>query len=445
MADVDGLRGCRVILTAMYFTAVLIPTLLLVLTGKMTGISVFHAAARVFAVTAFSILMLQPVLSARFHWVEKPFGLDRIFKFHRTSGVAAGMFALLHPIMLVLGSRSLALFTDFSAPWQINAGRAALLVLVLYGLAALYRRSLKIPFQIWLRMHNAAAPLIIALAFLHSWGIAIRYMPEPLRIAWFIYAAACLFSYLHLTLYQRLSARRNPLSVTEVNKVTGNTWEIVMARPDGKRPFDYLPGQFLFLTLLRGRGLPVEEHPFTISTSPADGEHIAVTVKESGDFTMTAGKTKPGDKAAVLGPYGRFSFTLHPAGKRTVFIAGGIGITPILSMLRYMARMGIRGEKVLFYANRTQSDIAFREELEGMAQPGNPMDLTLVHVLSSPLEGWPGERGRLDGNLLGKYLGSFDGTAYYICGPPPMMESVAGALLLGGADSGSIHMEKFAL
>lgn len=429
----------------LYFAAVLLPGLLLLMTGQMEGILPYHAAARFFAVTAFAMLLMQPVLSARFHWLEKPFGLDRVLAFHRLTGITAAAFAILHPLFLALGSKSFALLTDLNSPWQITAGRLTILILLFYGGAALYHKAMKIPFQLWLRMHNAGAPFIIAGAFLHSWFMAVRYFPLPLKVLWFVLPAVSLFSYLHLTLYQRLRARSCAMTVSQVNPVTSNVWELVLTPGKGGDVFSYLPGQFLFLTLLRGRDLPVEEHPFTISSSPSERDHISVAVKESGDFTSSMGQTRPKDRASVLAPYGRFSFMLHPERKRTAFIAGGIGITPVISMLRYMTHSKMEREVFLFYANRTEPDIAFRDELETMGKEGSVPKLKLVHILSKPGESWTGEKGRLSGEILGKHLGDFGDTAFYICGPPPMMDSAAAVLLSGGADPRDVHMEKFAL
>lgn len=436
-----GSNGIRRTLKAAYAAAALLPALLLAVTGEMAHIGPYHIAARFFAVTGFAMLLLQPVLSARFRWVERPFGLDGNLSFHRITGLTAGVFAVLHPLFLSLGNGSFGLLTRLDTPWQITAGKLTMVFILLYAGAALFRAGLKIPFQIWLRMHNAGAPVIIAGAFLHSWFTAVQYMDPSLRAVWFGLGGLSLFSYLHLTVYQRLSARRNSLEITGVNRVTANSWEIVMA----KKPFSYLPGQFLFLTLLRGRGLPVEEHPFTISSSPMREGSISVTVKESGDFTASIGDTKTGDRAAVAGPYGRFSYVLHPQDRKLVFIAGGIGITPILSMLRHMTARPAGEEAWLFYANRTEGDIAYREELDAMAaDPASPLRET-VHVLSSPGGNWTGEKGRLGPEILKRHLENMKDLTFYICGPPPMMNAVAAILLEAGVDPGNIRMERFAL
>ena len=82
----------------------------------------------------------------------------------------------------------------------------------------------------------------------------------------------------------------------------------------------------------------MEEHHFTIASSPLDRTSHTSTIKASGDFTASIGQTKPGDLAVIQAPFGRFSTVLHPEVQDWVFIAGGIGITPLMSNLQVHAR-----------------------------------------------------------------------------------------------------------
>jgi predicted ferric reductase len=184
----------------------------------------------------------------------------------------------------------------------------------------------------------------------------------------------------------------------------------------------------------------VEEHPFTISSSPA-GEELCISVKGSGDFTSGVGKTEVGDKASVLAPYGRFSYLLNSERKKLVFIAGGIGITPFLSMIRYMRDSDSKKETVLFYCSRTQWGIAHREELDAIAGG----KVKVIHVLSKPETAWQGEKGRISAEIIQRYVSGLENTGFYICGPPPMMDSARQVLLSIGVDASEIHTERFSL
>lgn len=113
-------------------------------------------------------------------------------------------------------------------------------------------------------------------------------------------------------------------------------------------------------------GLVGEPHPFTISSS-SSAEWLSVSIKTVGDFTEKIGTTKPGDYALIDAPYGRFSFLEFPAQKY-LFIAGGIGITPFMSMLRFICDNRISREVLLLWGNRTERDIAFQDELDEMEE-----------------------------------------------------------------------------
>jgi len=212
--------------------------------------------------------------------------------------------------------------------------------------------------------------------------------------------------------------------------------------PRGNRTLDHAPGQFQFLRP-HGRGIIAEEHPFSIASSPAPDGQIRVTVKESGDFTSTIGRVESGDLATVHGPFGRFSHVFHPSND-LVFIAGGIGITPFMSMLRYMRDRRDTRRVLLVYANRTPADIVFRGELESM-ESGDFPTLKTIHILSEPTPDWVGHAGRLDLSSLEGFCGGFSGKTFFLCCPPTMTAGLIRGLRKAGVGLGRIHTDYFGL
>jgi predicted ferric reductase len=252
-------------------------------------------------------------------------------------------------------------------------------------------------------------------------------------------------AYLNHVLIVPMRARRNAYTVTRVQQETHNVWTIELTPPHGGQVPDYLPGQFHFLTLYREAGLRAEEHPFTISSSPTTRGRLTSTIKESGDFTSTIGRTKPGGGVAVQGPFGRFSTSLHPGQRDLVFIAGGIGITPLMSMLRYMRDTRPDTTVHLLCFNRTGEDIVFRDELAAI-EAGDAPRLRVTHILSRPNDSWQGERGVATRDLLARLIdGDITTKAYYVCGPPPMMNVVIRALHDLGVPTPKVYYELFAL
>jgi ferredoxin-NADP reductase len=156
-------------------------------------------------------------------------------------------------------------------------------------------------------------------------------------------------------------------------------------------------------------------------------------------------KTAVGDRVAVRGPFGRFSHVLHPDEDDLVFIAGGVGITPLMSMLRSMRGTGNWKAVLLIDGNRTEDDIIFGQELRDMAGlPRSP--LKVVHVLSHAGGAWQGERGHIDRDLILRHAGErLDAKAFYICGPPAMAGLVIASLSELGVPPRRIHTERFAL
>jgi predicted ferric reductase len=226
----------------------------------------------------------------------------------------------------------------------------------------------------------------------------------------------------------------------DVREVSYNVTNLTL-KPTDSEVFHYMPGQFAFITLKR-KGFGTEEHHFTLTSSPARRDAISFTIKASGDFTGTINQTKVGDIAYIDGPYGEFSHVAHRAGD-LVMIAGGIGITPFLGMLRYVADTGDNRSIMLIWGNRTEKDIVFREEFEALRT--RLPNLRICHVMSAQPD-WPGEKGKVDESILGRVLAGCDRkTRVFLCGPPPMMDLVKDALARLKFCRRRIHTERFRL
>jgi predicted ferric reductase len=405
----------------------------------------FYNLGRSFAQMAFAILILQVVLAARLKWVEAPFGLNLTFPFHRRMGTLAAVLLLLHPPCMALGGGGWHLVFGFDVDWWILVGKTAWVLLLANVAVSLWRAQWGIKFEKWRLAHDILGPLILVLVFVHSWYASEDLTVRPMQVLWVIFLVVAVVLFVNHRLVQPWSRRDHPYRVVEVKQETPKVWTLKFAPPPGEPRFDFVPGQFQFITLLRGRGLPEEEHHFTISSSPTEAGYHASTIKESGDFTATIGKTRVGDTALIQAPFGRFSYLFHPEARDLVFIAGGIGITPLMSNLRHMRDTQADRRVLLLYANRHEDDVVFREELGQMAS-GNRPDLEVVHILSRPPEGWQGEKGHLDKEKLGRLCGQRLATGtFFLCCPPAMLKDMVQALgELGVADS-RISYEYFSL
>jgi predicted ferric reductase len=209
----------------------------------------------------------------------------------------------------------------------------------------------------------------------------------------------------------------------------------------GHAGLTFSPGQFAWLSLDR-RPFGHREHPFSFSSSTADLPEVGFTIRERGDFTSQIGAIRPGTNVYLDGSYGHFCYDRHPA-TGYVFIAGGIGITPIMSMLRTLAADGDQRLLLLIYVARDPGRLAFREELEELS---HRLQLQTEYVLRYPPDDWTGDRGRLDAAMLERLLpADKSGYHFFVCGPDEMMDMVEADLLGHGIGFGRVHSERFDL
>jgi predicted ferric reductase len=354
--------------------------------------------------------------------------------------VAVGL--LCSHALLIAAGESWGLLTRWRVRWPVWVGRLALLLLFAHAAVAILRRVMRLRHETWRRLHNGAALLLLGLAFWHSLALGQDLQDRAARAVW----AALLMVACGAWAYGRLARpwllERRPYTVVSAEPEAPHVWTLTLEPPPG-RPLEYAPGQFQFLRP-HASSVPAEEHPFSIASGPSPGGRIRLTIKGCGDFTATIGRVRPGDRVAVHGPFGRFSHVFHPGAGDLVFVAAGIGITPLMSMLRYMRDRAEPRRVLLVYANRGVDDIVFRGELESIESGGAPA-LKTVHILSRPPAGWVGRTGRLDVASLGSLCGGFAGKAFFICCPPAMASGLIRGLRKAGVAPGRIHADYFGL
>jgi predicted ferric reductase len=269
-----------------------------------------------------------------------------------------------------------------------------------------------------------------------------HYLQDPAKRAlWSLIALSCLGLVVWVRLLRPLLLARRPWRVTAVRRERGRSWTLTL-KPEKGEPPAYRAGQFAWLTL-RASPLALREHPFSFSSSPTCPGAVEFTIKELGDFTSTIGQTRVGDVAWVDGPYGNFTTVRHPDAPGFVFVAGGVGIAPIVSMLRSMADTGERRPLWLFYGNRVREGIVFREEIEELQQR---LDLRVVHTLAEADADWTGERGLLTREMFARHLhGAPPEVHWFVCGPEGMIRVAEDAAQAIGVAARRVHSEIFDL
>ena len=410
----------------LYLLAVTVPLFALLPAPASAGAGFAWDFAMALGYAGIAMLGVQFALTARFRRATAPFGIDIVYYFHRylaVLGVAVvlghyAVFRLAYPA--ALGSAAPA-----EAPLHMSAGRLALALFALLIVSSLLRRRLRLEYDGWRIAHAVLAVLAFGAALVHLLG-AGRLLDAPWKQAlWIVLGVFWVGLVVWVRLLRPWQLARRP-------------WRVVAARPQRARiitlelepvrplpPLRFSPGQFAWVSLRAGP-FAMREHPFSIASSAADGTRLAFSIKALGDFTSALQEMRVGEIAYVDAPYGTFGIDEEPEAPGSVFVAGGVGIAPVLSMLRTLADRGDARPLWLFYGNRVWDRVAHREELEALQAR---LSLAVVHVLQEPPAQWSGERGFVTEDLLRRHLpATRHRLAYFLCGPTPMTAAVERAL-----------------
>ena len=389
--------------------------------------------------SGLAIMGLQFGLTARFRFVTEPWGEDVIYHFHRQiSQIAVGLVIAHMLILFIVQPELLAPRNIVEAPWSARLAVVAVAALVALIVMALWRVKLNISYETWHLTHILLAVVAIAAGIIHMVGSGF-YLTDPwkrgLWIGLTIFWVGLLF---YVRLVKPLFIMRRPYRVSEVREERGDTWTLGM-RPEGHSGLRFGPGQFGWLTLW-GSPFKITGHPFSFSSSAeaADGR-VEMTIKKLGDFTNGIQKVPVGRCVYLDGPYG--TFTIGNPADMHVLIAGGIGVTPMMSMIRTFADRGDKRPVILIYGSKDWDSITFREDLEALKAR---LNLTVVHVLANPPTGWTGEQGFITAELFKRYLPPpYAEHEYFICGPDVMMDAIEKALKELGVPLSKYHSERY--
>ena len=224
---------------------------------------------------------------------------------------------------------------------------------------------------------------------------------------------------------------------TNITNIISRTQNVKSFRSSKPKSFIYKAGQFMFITI-RSEGQEITKH-FTISSSPTE-EFLEFTKKITDHkFSKALDELKQSDWIRINGPFGNFTF--EGEFSKVAMVTGGIGITPLRSMIKYCTDMETKNNIVLLYGNQTEKDIVFREEFENV-QTRKP-NIRIVFTLSTPNINWNGYSRIIDKEMIVTEIPDFRERIFFMCGPPGLvsnMEKILGEL---GINRKRIHKENF--
>jgi predicted ferric reductase len=383
-----------------------------------------------------AMMGLEFALVARFKPVAAQFGQDALLQFHTQIGYVGLAFVLVH-VAISAKWESLTFVNAVTAPALVWFGMTAALALIALVITSVWRRRLRLSYELWHAAHAVLAVVAVAGALGHVYFVDEYVSTLWKQVLWGLMSAAFLTLLVWVRLVKPRGMRESPWRLKSVHRERGQTTTLALSPPDGAA-FRFDPGQFAWFGF-GGSPFSLTMHPFSFSSS-AEHDEVEIAVKALGDFSSRVHELDPGTAVFVDGPHGVFSID-QDEGPGFGFIAGGVGITGLLSMLRTMADRNDIRPAVLVYANGEWEGVAFREELERLE---SLLNLTVVHVLERPPASWTGETGYVTTELLSRRLPrGYRRWQFFICGPGPMMDAAEAALIVLGVPADRVHTERF--
>ncbi len=413
--------------------------------GNVTGVhSTGDALVSIARITgllgAFSAL-IQVLLLSRIPWVERSVGLDRLTVWHRWNGHACLYLILAHVVFSVWGYAFLdrlpltkeisQMITGGIYPGMITAtvGTVLFVLVVVSSIVVVKRR---VRYEAWYAIHLTVY-LAIALAWFHQIPTGNELVIDKVAQDWWkgLYVATIALLVWFRVLVPVVDAFRYRLRVVDVVDEGAGAVSIVL---DGRRldRLDAHAGQFfLWRFLTRGRWWAA--HPFSLSAAP-DGHRLRITIKDLGDFSRRAGSIPVGTRVVAEGPFGVFTDAFRRKEK-ALLIGGGVGITPIRSLLEEM-----EGDVAVVYRAMSEDDVIFADELRDLARARG----AALHVVVGDHRTTEGRRLLSAGHLI-SLVRDISDREVYVCGPPAMAEATTRSVREAGVPSRYIHTERFAL
>ncbi len=229
----------------------------------------------------------------------------------------------------------------------------------------------------------------------------------------------------------------------KVEKVVQETPDTKTLRVQLKKPINFVPGQFVMVGLNLGEGnSQLVKRAFSIASSPLQKACIDVTFNlyPDGKLSPYLYNLKEGDLVYIEGPYGKFNFNGNPQ-EDIVFLGAGTGLTPLMSMIRYMIDKKMDNKKTLIYSVKKPENIVYHQELLEMEKSKS---LRLFLTITRP-DGtdWHGLTGRIDGEMIKECAPNFKNSVFYMCGPPEMVEGTVKILEDLGVPKERINREQW--
>ncbi|MCL4354402.1 FAD-binding oxidoreductase [Patescibacteria group bacterium] len=392
--------------------------------------ALLSSVGQITGLIGMTLFAINIILASRLSFLEDMFnGMLNVYFAHRLLGTISFILLLIHPLFLIfrlamISLNAAALLLIPSGNWLINFGIFSLLSMMLFLTLIIYN---KLPYQI-LRLTHKFLGFSFFLGALHTFLIpsdVSQFLPLKIYMAGLV--SAGLTFYLYKSVLGKHFAGRTKYSIQNVFQLNDCTFEISMS-PISKS-INFTPGQFIFISF-KDPLLGTESHPFSISSGTSE-ENLKLTIKSLGDFTSKLDSLKVGTVVDIEGPYGRFYDQDHRMEQ--IWIAGGVGITPFLSMAKSVDNAISKVD--LYYVARDKKDSVCLDDLCEISSEKENLRILPFYTRV---------QGRINAQIISRISNGLENKMIYLCGPKGMMQSLRSQLLKLNVPKQNIRMEEFA-
>ena len=406
--------------------------------NSIIGLSFLNALHQVSGWISLALFTLSLITATRLGFLEKIFaGFDQLYQFHKYIGITAFLLLWLHAdTILIQNLDNLPRYLFPSGSFELYPLGLSLGIVAFYiiTLQLLLTSMKKVPYHIWKVTHEFLSIAVI-LGGLHIVLIQVSrgQSADPLTVWTLILTVIGAVAALYTRFLWKWFPRYYPYAVHQIG-ITAIGVNLLL-KPQ-KKSLLFTPGQLVFVSFL-DKSVSAEVHPYSISSAPSD-PYLRLSIKSLGDHTRALSQLSAGSAVMLNGPYGAFGdpFYAH-TGKKTMLVAGGIGITPFLSMTREATAQALNKSIDMWYLARNPTDAIFADELAVLASQNSR--LTIVQKFSDT-------DGFTTPHALQEYYGSTLKTYdIFLCGPKVMMDLFVNDLIKMGVAKRNIYMEDFSL
>ncbi|MFO0920955.1 MAG: FAD-binding oxidoreductase [Pirellulales bacterium] len=421
------------------------------------GANAINIAIHITGIVSLLFLMLTLAISP----LRQITGWSGWIAFRRTLGVHAFVYAALHFVLYFVWDRQLNLASTASEVLSrryLQVGFLALAFMIPLTITSTNRMLQRLGPKHWKLLHRVTYAVAI-LGVLHYFLLVKSDLRQPILFA---IVLGCLFAWRIMRIAQERMIKKHTgrkgataqvaqvgrqwkgeLQVEKINSETPTikTFRFRFTNGSGL-PFTFQPGQYLQIqALLNGKRVT---RCYTIASSPSQRDYCEITVKREsmGLFSQHLHDTVTvGDRVAIQAPFGAFTFNGGEASS-IALISGGVGATPMMSMVRYLTDREWNGNIVWIAVAKDRSEMLFRSELEALQREHSRLRVVWTLTREEGTD-WQGHRGRIDPSLIANIVPELKAVEWFLCGPNSMMEDTQALLEQLGVDPRHIRKEAF--